>query len=71
MRQAGEALGALRRQLPQNVTLWAGGEMTRRIRRTLPGVVLIPDLAAAIGALKHWRGSAAQTALLHTAPGLR
>ncbi len=29
--------------------------MTRRIRKTLPGVVLIPDLAAVIGALKSWR----------------
>jgi MerR family transcriptional regulator, light-induced transcriptional regulator len=71
VRQAGEALAALRRHLPQNVTLWAGGEMTRRIRRTLPGVVLIPDLAAAIGALKSWRASAPQAASLHAVPGLR
>ncbi|HEY2416379.1 MAG TPA: MerR family transcriptional regulator [Steroidobacteraceae bacterium] len=71
VRQAGEALAALRRQLPQNVALWAGGEMTRRIRRTLPGVVLIPDLAAAIGALKRWRASAPEAAP-HQAPlGLR
>jgi len=58
VRQAGEGLAALRRQLPPNVMLWAGGEMTRRIRRTLPGVVLIPDLATAIGALKSWRAQA-------------
>jgi hypothetical protein len=37
------------------VTIWAGGEMTRRVRKTLPGVVLIPDLAASINALRGWR----------------
>ena len=41
--------------LPPHVTIWAGGEMTRRIRKTIPGVVLIPDLASTIGALKGWR----------------
>jgi DNA-binding transcriptional MerR regulator/methylmalonyl-CoA mutase cobalamin-binding subunit len=55
VRQASEGIAALRRQLPSTVTLWAGGEMTRRVRRTLPGVVLIPDLPAVIGALKSWR----------------
>ena len=55
VRQASEGLAALRRQLPSTVTLWAGGEMTRRVRKTLPGVVLIPDLPAVIGALKSWR----------------
>ncbi len=55
VRQASEGIVALRRQLPSTVTLWAGGEMTRRVRRTLPGVVLIPDLPAVIGALKSWR----------------
>jgi DNA-binding transcriptional MerR regulator/methylmalonyl-CoA mutase cobalamin-binding subunit len=55
VRQASEGLASLRRQLPASITLWAGGEMTRRVRKTLPGVVLIPDLPAAIGALKSWR----------------
>ena len=36
--------GSCRRQC----TVWAGGEMTRRVRKTLPGVVLIPDLAASV-----------------------
>ena len=36
-------------------TLWAGGEMTRRVRKTMPGVVLIPDLASTINALRSWR----------------
>jgi DNA-binding transcriptional MerR regulator/methylmalonyl-CoA mutase cobalamin-binding subunit len=62
VRQASDGLAALRRQLPPTTTLWAGGEMTRRVRRTLPGVVLIPDLAASIGALKSWRVHWAQAA---------
>jgi len=61
-RQASEGLATLRRQLPPSVTLWAGGEMTRRVRRTLPGVVLIPDLVGTIAALKAWRAQAATAA---------
>jgi DNA-binding transcriptional MerR regulator/methylmalonyl-CoA mutase cobalamin-binding subunit len=60
VRQAGDGLATLRRQLPPTTTLWAGGEMTRRVRKTLPGVVLIPDLASAIVALKSWRAHQAQ-----------
>ena len=45
LRQATDGLASLRRQLPPQVTIWAGGEMTRRVRKTMPGVVLIPDLA--------------------------
>jgi DNA-binding transcriptional MerR regulator/methylmalonyl-CoA mutase cobalamin-binding subunit len=55
VRQAGDALMALRRQLPAHVALWAGGEMTRRVRKTLSGVVLIADLSAAQNALRIWR----------------
>jgi len=55
VRQACEGLDALRRHLPPAITVWAGGEMTRRVRRTLPGVVLIPDLAGVLGALVSWR----------------
>jgi MerR family transcriptional regulator, light-induced transcriptional regulator len=55
VRQASEGLAMLRRQLPPSVTLWAGGEMTRRVRKTMPGVVLIPELAAVQGALRSWR----------------
>jgi len=62
VRQASDGLAALRRQLPPTVTLWAGGEMTRRVRKTLPGVVLIPDLPAVIGALKSWRAHWAPSA---------
>lgn len=55
LRQATDGLLRLRRQVPPQVTLWAGGEMTRRVRKTLPGIVLVPDLALAIGALRSWR----------------
>ncbi len=54
-RQAGDGLSVLRRQLPPKTALWAGGEVTRRIRKTLPGVTLIADLAGVLAALKAWR----------------
>ncbi|HXX85534.1 MAG TPA: MerR family transcriptional regulator [Casimicrobiaceae bacterium] len=52
LRQAGDGLAALRRQLPAAVALWAGGEMTRRLRKALPGVVLMPELGDALSALR-------------------
>ncbi len=55
LRQATDGLATLRRELPEHVTLWAGGEMTRRVRKTMPGIVLIPDLASTINALRSWR----------------
>jgi methanogenic corrinoid protein MtbC1 len=55
LRQAIDSLASLRRQVPPQVTIWAGGEMTRRVRKTMPGVVLIPDLASAVNALRSWR----------------
>jgi hypothetical protein len=39
--------------------LWAGGEMTRRLRKSLPGVRLIGDLAEVAPALKAWRNESA------------
>jgi DNA-binding transcriptional MerR regulator/methylmalonyl-CoA mutase cobalamin-binding subunit len=55
VRQAGDGLATLRRQLPAKIAIWAGGEMTRRIRKVLPGVLLIPDLAATTTSLQSWR----------------
>jgi DNA-binding transcriptional MerR regulator/methylmalonyl-CoA mutase cobalamin-binding subunit len=55
LRLAVDGLATLRRQLPPQVTMWAGGEMTRRVRKTMPGVVLIPDLASTVNALRSWR----------------
>ncbi len=72
VRQASEGLATLRRQLPPAVTVWAGGEMTRRVRRTLPGVVLIPDLAGTLAALAGWRERSAEPARhVEGASGLR
>ena len=55
LRQAGDALALLRRQLPAAVALWAGGEHLRRLRKSLAGVLLLPDLADVLDALKSWR----------------
>ena len=55
VRQATDGLTTLRRQLPAHVTLWAGGEMTRRVRKTMTGTVLIADLAGTLNALRAWR----------------
>ena len=58
VRQAGDGLASLRRQLPAGTAIWAGGEMTRRIRKTLPGVLLVPDIGGTTAALKAWRAQA-------------
>ena len=55
LRQAGEGLALLRRQLPATVALWAGGEHLRRVRKNLTGVQLLPELADVLDALKAWR----------------
>lgn len=62
VRQAGDGIATLRRQLPASIALWAGGEATRRVRKALPGVALMPDLAGVVGALKAWRAQAAAQA---------
>jgi MerR family transcriptional regulator, light-induced transcriptional regulator len=62
LRQAGEGLATLRRALPPQVALWAGGEMTRRLRKSLPGVLLLPDLGDAVPALKIRRAEPASDA---------
>jgi methanogenic corrinoid protein MtbC1 len=67
VRQASESLATLRRQLGSAIALWAGGELTRRIRAKLPGVVLVPELAAALPALAEWRARAAASGALPAA----
>jgi len=59
LRQAGDGLAALRRSLAPHAALWAGGDMTRRLRKSLPGVMLLPELAEALPALKTRRPEAA------------
>jgi DNA-binding transcriptional MerR regulator/methylmalonyl-CoA mutase cobalamin-binding subunit len=55
LRQATDGLTALRRQIPPQVAIWAGGDTTRRVRKTMPGIVLLPDLPSAVNALRSWR----------------
>jgi cobalamin-dependent methionine synthase I len=59
LRQAGEGLAMLRRHLSAPTALWAGGEMTRRLRKSLPGVRLIGDLADVGPSLRTWRTESA------------
>jgi len=61
LRQIGDALASLRRALPPAVALWAGGEVTRRLRKSLPGVQVIPEIADALTALKTWRAESGQS----------
>jgi MerR family transcriptional regulator, light-induced transcriptional regulator len=68
MRQAGESLATLRRALPAQVALWAGGEMTRRLRKSLPGVLLVPELGDTVPALKSRRGDAVAEPHRQTSP---
>jgi len=55
LRQAGDAIAALRRAIAPAVALWAGGAITRRLRRTPAGVRLLPDIADVLPALHTWR----------------
>jgi DNA-binding transcriptional MerR regulator/methylmalonyl-CoA mutase cobalamin-binding subunit len=61
LRQAGDALALLRRQLPSTIALWAGGENLRRLRKSLLGVQLLPELSDALEALKSWRAEAGES----------
>lgn len=62
LRQAAEGLASLRRELPAGVALWAGGELTRRLRKTMPGIVLLPDLATTLPTLRDFRAHSASPA---------
>jgi len=62
VRQAAESLARLRRHLPGTVALWAGGDMTRRVRKTLSGILLLPDLGGCVAALRSWRTNVATAA---------
>lgn len=55
LRQAGDAIAALRRAIAPGVALWAGGVITRRLRRTPAGVRLLADIADVLPALQAWR----------------
>ncbi|HLX27743.1 MAG TPA: MerR family transcriptional regulator [Casimicrobiaceae bacterium] len=57
VRQAADGLARLRRHLPSSIALWAGGDMTRRVRKTLPGVLLLADFGGSVTALRSWRAN--------------
>jgi methanogenic corrinoid protein MtbC1 len=52
LRQVGDAIAALRRQLPPVVALWAGGEATRRLGTNMSGVQIGRELTDALNATK-------------------
>ena len=60
LRQVGDALATLRRQLPPAVALWAGGDMTRRLRKHLSGVQIIHEIGETLSTLKNWRADSGQ-----------
>jgi MerR family transcriptional regulator, light-induced transcriptional regulator len=60
LRQVGDAIATLRRQLPLAVALWAGGEVTRRLRKSLAGVRIVPEIADSLVALRSWQAESGQ-----------
>jgi len=55
LRQMGDAIAALRRALAPGVAVWAGGEVTRRLRKTPSGVRLLADIGDVLPSLRSWR----------------
>jgi methanogenic corrinoid protein MtbC1 len=54
-RQAVEGLLTLRRALPDQVAMWAGGQGVRGKARALPGIQVIGDLIETLDVLEQWR----------------
>jgi MerR family transcriptional regulator, light-induced transcriptional regulator len=55
LRQAVEGLNQLRRQLPSNIALWAGGGAFANKPPQLPGIRVVTSLQDAVLALREWR----------------
>jgi methanogenic corrinoid protein MtbC1 len=62
LRQVGDAIATLRRGLASSVAIWAGGEVTRRLRKAPSGVRLLADAAEVLAALQGWRADAGAAA---------
>jgi DNA-binding transcriptional MerR regulator/methylmalonyl-CoA mutase cobalamin-binding subunit len=58
LRQVADGIATLRRALPSTIELWAGGEATRRLRKTPAGVRIVPEIGDALAALTSWRTEA-------------
>jgi MerR family transcriptional regulator, light-induced transcriptional regulator len=54
-KQALAGLQSLRAMLPERVMIWVGGELIRRMRRDIPGVVATGSLGDILAALRQWR----------------
>lgn len=54
-KQALTGLESLRTLLPERVAMWVGGELIRRLRRDMPGIVTTGSLADILAALRQWR----------------
>jgi hypothetical protein len=54
-RLAATGLTELRTQLPDRVSIWAGGMAMTRLRKSVPGVELIGDLGTLGAMLEAWR----------------
>lgn len=54
-KHAAAGLAELRRMLPEQMLIWAGGASVSRIRKAVDGVELIEDLQALVEKVKQWR----------------
>lgn len=54
-KQALTGLESLRALLPDRVAMWVGGELIRRLRRDMAGIVTTGSLADILAALRQWR----------------
>jgi methanogenic corrinoid protein MtbC1 len=61
LRQMGDAIAALRRALAPGIVLWAGGEVTRRLRKTPSGLRLLADIAEVLPSLRSWRSDSSSS----------
>lgn len=55
--QTVQGLTELRRLLPENVQIWAGGAGVRTLRKSVDGVRLLPGLADLSGCLADWKSA--------------
>jgi len=67
-RLAAVGLNELRAQLPDHVSIWAGGTAMTRLRKTVPGVELMGDLGTLGAMLEAWR-TQAPTSRSQSSPG--
>jgi MerR family transcriptional regulator, light-induced transcriptional regulator len=54
-KQAITGLETLRTLLPERVAMWVGGELIRRMRRDVSGIISTGSLADILAALRQWR----------------